>query len=139
MHVTLAFQEASARACIRALRGLEQTAIMLERWEPECVPADEQDRVHIARSMTEQAAEAIRAACMTAVREVENFPDDEPGLIAAHGRLRSAMLEIDSHLEKALARDPSADGTIMGHVREADGVARSALTRYRARLLAQTG
>ena len=32
MTVTPEFKEASSRAAIRALRGLEQTAVMLEKW-----------------------------------------------------------------------------------------------------------
>lgn len=44
MAITPEFKEASSRAAIRALRGLEQTAIMLEKWGPEAFPANEQGR-----------------------------------------------------------------------------------------------
>lgn len=93
MTVTPAFETASARACIRALRELEQTAIMLEKWGPEAFPANEQGQVHFGRAMTDSAAEAIRAAWKTAIQEVEHFPDDEAGWIAERGELRHAILE----------------------------------------------
>jgi hypothetical protein len=76
MTVTPEFQEASAKACIRALRGLEQTAIMLEKWGPETFPADPDGKMHFGRVMTDSAAEAIREAWRTAIRDIENFPSN---------------------------------------------------------------
>ena len=67
--ITPEFIAASGRAAIRALRGLEQTAIMLERWAPECFPAGEDGKVHFARALMESAAEEIRKAWKTAIDE----------------------------------------------------------------------
>lgn len=64
-----AFIMASGRAAIRALRGLEQTAIMLETWAPECFPANEHGQVDFARALMESAAQAIREAWKTAIDE----------------------------------------------------------------------
>jgi hypothetical protein len=114
------FETASARACIRALRELEQTAIMLEKWGPEAFPADENGQVHFGRAMTDSAAEAIRAAWKTAIQEVENFPDDQAGWIVERGNLRNAVLEALCELSRALiARSPSDDRIIMSHIRGA--------------------
>lgn len=73
MAVAEQFKEDSARAAIRALRGLEQTAIMLERWAPEIFPTvDEHGRKDFGRVMMESAAQAIRDAWADAVADVEN-------------------------------------------------------------------
>jgi ribA/ribD-fused uncharacterized protein len=62
------FDRDSAQACIRALRRLEQTAIMLERWAPECFPEiNEQGQKHFVRVMMEAAAEEIRKSWADAV------------------------------------------------------------------------
>ncbi len=107
MDVSREFQEASARACIRALRGLEQTAIMLEKWGPETFPEDEQGRVHFGRAMTDSAAAAIREAWRVAIREVENFP--EPGSMADRiGKMRHALGQI-ADLEDSEAGEPLDD------------------------------
>ena len=78
------FMNRSAKAAIRALRGLEQTAIMLETYAPEIFPeVNEQGQVHFGRAMMESAAEAIRAAWTSAIAEVSpaappatHSPDD---------------------------------------------------------------
>jgi hypothetical protein len=71
--VTPEFREASERAAIRALRGLEQTAIMLETYAPEVFPEiNEQGQKHFGRVMMESAAQAIRDSWSQAIREVEN-------------------------------------------------------------------
>lgn len=128
MTVSPEFQKASARACIRALRELEQTAIMLEKWGPECFPANEQGQVHFARAMTDSAAEAIRNSWKVAIGEIENFPDDDAGWIKERGDLRNALLLIAGELGAALVQQaPSDDAIIMGHVKEADAIARRAL------------
>ena len=67
------FKEDSAMAAIRALRGLEQTAIMLETYAPEIFPAvDEHGRKDFGRVMMESAAQAIRDAWSDAIKDVEN-------------------------------------------------------------------
>ena len=88
------FAEASTRAAIRALRGLEQTAVMLEKWGPEAFPANEQGQIHFGRAITDSAAQAIRDAWTAAIVEVEAFPENEGGWIEERGRLRQAVLEI---------------------------------------------
>jgi hypothetical protein len=61
--VTIEFMDASAKAAICALRGLEQTAIMLETYAPEVFPeVNEQGQKHFGRVMMESAARAIREA-----------------------------------------------------------------------------
>lgn len=73
MPVTDQFKEDSARAAIRALRGLEQTAVMLETYAPDLYPdVDEQGRKHFGRVMMECAAQAIRDAWSDAIKDVEN-------------------------------------------------------------------
>lgn len=49
-------------AAIRELRGLEQTAIMLEKQAPELYPEVKDGKVHFGRAVMESAAEAIRQA-----------------------------------------------------------------------------
>lgn len=73
MSVTDTFKDDSARAAIRALRGLEQTAIMLEKWAPEIFPnVDEHGRKDFGRVMMESAAKAIRDAWADAIKDAEN-------------------------------------------------------------------
>lgn len=74
--VTPEFIAASAKAAIRALRGLEPTAIMLERYAEECFPIlpEHQGKVHFARAIMESAAEAIRESWASAIKEVETLP-----------------------------------------------------------------
>lgn len=73
MTVTDQFKDDSARAAIRALRGLEQTAKMLETYAPDLYPeVDEHGRKHFGRVMMESAAEAIRQAWKDAIADVEN-------------------------------------------------------------------
>jgi len=128
MSVSREFESASARACIRALCGLEQTAIMLEKWGPEAFPANEQGKVHFGRAMTDSAAEAIRAAWTIAIKEVEAFPDYEAGWVEERGKLRNAVLEACADLGTALAQSiPEDDVIIMGHVKSALDGLRAAL------------
>lgn len=73
MTVTEQFKDDSARAAIRALRGLEQTAVMLEKWAPEIFPTvDEHGRKDFGRAMMESAAQAIRDAWADAIKDTEN-------------------------------------------------------------------
>ena len=73
MPVTEQFKEDSARAAIRALRGLEQTARMLETYAPDLYPeVDEHGRKHFGRVLMESAAQAIRDAWTDAIKDVEN-------------------------------------------------------------------
>lgn len=72
--VTLEFMSGSAQACIRALRNLESTANMLEKYAPEIFPeVNEQGQKHFGRVMMESAAEAIRAAWQQAIKEAETI------------------------------------------------------------------
>jgi hypothetical protein len=126
MTVTPEFKEASTRAAIRGLRGLEQTAIMLETWAPEIFPeTTEVDGVvqkHFGRVMMESAAKAIRDAFIGAVVEIERFPDDPTNLIEQHGKLRATLLEIATLLHEGNGR-PAAEG----YLREAHRLATAAL------------
>lgn len=73
MTVTDTFKDDSDRAAIKALRGLEQTAIMLETYAPEIFPSvDEHGRKDFGRVMMESAAQAIRDAWSDAIKDVEN-------------------------------------------------------------------
>lgn len=73
MAVSEQFKDDSAKAAIRALRGLEQTAIMLEKWAPEIFPnVDEHGRKDFGRVMMESAAQAIRDAWSDAIKDAEN-------------------------------------------------------------------
>lgn len=67
------FDEASGRACIRALASLEQTAVMLEKQSADYYPANEQGQVHFIRAIMESAAEAIRSSWAAAIKEAELF------------------------------------------------------------------
>lgn len=73
--VTPEFLDASARAAIRAIRGLEQTAIMLETYAPEIFPETKEVngvvQKHFGRCMMEGAAKAIRDAFQQSIREIE--------------------------------------------------------------------
>ncbi len=129
MSITEEFKEASARAAIRALRGLEQTAIMLETWAPDIFPEiNEQGQKHFGRVMLESAAQAIRDSWKAAVVEVETFPDDPANIIEERGRLRQALLAIAGELGAALVQQsPSDDPVIISHVRDAQQIAKDAL------------
>jgi len=128
MTVTPEFKEASSRAAIRALRGLEQTAIMLEKWGPEAFPANEQGQVHFGRAITDAAAQAIREAWKAAIVEVEAFPNDPNSFLEERGKLRQALLEITGELGAALTqRTLSDDIIIMGHIEMAKQIATDAL------------
>lgn len=73
MSVTEKFMDDSARACIRALRELERTAIMLETYAPEIFPeVNAEGQIHFGRAMMESAAEAIREAFAKAIKSAEN-------------------------------------------------------------------
>jgi len=75
--VTPEFLDASARAAIRALRGLEQTAVMLETYAPEIFPevnvVNGVEQRHFGRVMMEGAAQSIRDSFKQAVREIEGI------------------------------------------------------------------
>lgn len=105
MSVTPEFKEASTRAAIRGLRGLEQTAIMLETYAPEIFPETTEVngvvQKHFGRVMMECAAKAIRDAFIGAVVEVERFPDDPANLIDQYGKQRQTLLEIATLLQEA--------------------------------------
>lgn len=126
MPITPEFKEASTRAAIRGLRGLEQTAIMLEKWAPEIFPETKEVngvvQKDFGRVMMESAAEAIREAWKNAIVEVERFPDDPANLIEQRGKLRQTLLEI-----AALLRDTTAAQDPSGYVREAFDLAKNAL------------
>lgn len=69
--VTEEFKAASSRAAIKALRGLEQTAIMLETHAPEIFPeVNKLGQMHFGRCMMEAAAQSIREAWASAIEEV---------------------------------------------------------------------
>lgn len=127
MTVTPEFKEATSRAALRALRGLEQTAVMLEKWGPEAFPANEQGQVHFGRAMTDSAAEAIRAAWRNAIVEVEHFPDDPTNLIEQRGQLRQALLEIAVELEGATREGLTQEQAVCGRISEALRIAKDAL------------
>jgi hypothetical protein len=98
MTVTEKFKEASALAAIRSLRGLEQTAIMLETYAPEIFPevkiTNGIEQKHFGRVMMESAAQSIRDAWAAAIHEVEAFPLDTDGIIEQRGKLRRALQKI---------------------------------------------
>lgn len=125
--VTPKFKEATGRAALRGLRGLEQTAIMLETWAPEIFPGEnEQGQKHFGRIMMECSATAIRDAWRGAIVEVVDFPDDPANLIEQRGRLRQALFDIAGLLQKALiAAEPNNTNFIL--ISEARNVARDAL------------
>lgn len=104
MTVTDKFKSDSAMAAIRALRGLEQTAKMLETYAPELYPdVDEHGRKHFNRVMMESAAEAIRRAWKDAIAEAEN--SERADHVAEVERLREALVEI-SKGAGPFSRDP---------------------------------
>lgn len=129
MAVTAEFKEASTRAAIRGLRGLEQTAVMLEKWAPEVFPeVNEQGQKHFGRVMMESAAEEIRNAWKGAVVEIENFPDDPSNIIEQRGQLRRALLQIATLLLAVAGPDePQPPDVVLANAREAAGLAVDAL------------
>lgn len=108
MTVTSEFKEASTRAAIRALRGLEPTAKMLEQYAAETFPPNDHGQVHFGRALMDAAAEAIRGAWRQAIREVEAFPADDNGIVEQLGKLRRALGKIVD-LEASEADDPLDD------------------------------
>lgn len=97
MTVTEKFKDDSARAAISALRGLEQTAIMLERWAPDVFPeVNEQGQKHFGRVMMESAAQAIREAWAQAVKGAEN--SDHVNHVLEVEQLRSDIDFLTSHV-----------------------------------------
>lgn len=129
MTVTPEFKEASTRAAIRGLRGLEQTAIMLETWAPDIFPEiNEQGQKHFGRVMMESAAEAIRDAWKGAVVEIEQFPDDPSSLIDQRGKLRHALLSVATLLYAVIGPDePQPSNVVLSNAREAAEIACEAL------------
>ena len=132
MTVTPEFKEASTRAAIRALRGLEQTAIMLETYAPEIFPevkiTDGVEQKAFGRVMMERAAQAIRDAWKSAIMEVEAFPAEPANWIEERATYRQALLEIAGETGAAIGQSiASDDQIIMGHVAEAARLAKAAL------------
>lgn len=108
MTVTAEFKEASARSAIRALRGLESTAKMLETYAADTFPPDAQGKIHFGRLLMDSAAEAIRDAWRIAIRDVEHFPDGQGGMIEEIGLLRNALGKI-ADLQDSEAGEPLDD------------------------------
>jgi hypothetical protein len=104
MTVTDKFKNDSAMAAIRALRGLEQTAIMLEKWGPEVFPeVNEAGQKHFGRIMMEGAAQAIRDAWAAAIKEAENAQRAEH--VDETEKLRDALAGMTGLVELITARD----------------------------------
>jgi hypothetical protein len=101
MTVTEKFKNDSARAAIRALRGLEPTAIMLETWSPDIFPEiNDQGQKHFGRIMMEAAASAIRYSWSQAIKDCENsdLADEVADLAALMKAVRSLLNGIDTGL-----------------------------------------
>ena len=97
MTVTDKFKDDSARAAVGALRGLEQTAIMLEKWAPDVFPEiNEQGQKHFGRVMMESAAQSIRDAWAQAIKGAENSERANHALEME--RLRSDVDFLTSHV-----------------------------------------
>lgn len=129
MNVTPEFKEASTRAAIRGLRGLEQTAIMLETYAPEVFPeVNDKGQKHFGRIMMESAAEEIRKAWTGAIVEVEAFPDNPASIIEQRGKLRQALLSVATLLYAVIGPDePQPADVVLSNTREAAQIAREAL------------
>lgn len=130
--ITPEFKEASTRAAIRGLRGLEQTAVMLETYAPDIFPEiNEKGQKHFGRIMMESAAESIRAAWTGAVVEIEAFPDTPASIIEQRGKLRQALLEIATLLYAVIGPDePQPADVVLSNAREAATIARDALQSF---------
>jgi hypothetical protein len=107
---------------------------MLETYAPELYPevtvTNGVEQKHFGRVMMESAAQTIREAWSSAIKEVEAFPDDPKNLIEQRGRLRQVMLEIAGELGAADVQScASDDQIIMQHVRNARDLAKEALRR----------
>ncbi len=102
---------------------------MLETYAPDIFPEiNEQGQKHFGRIMMEAAAQAIRDAWKSAIVEIEDFPADPANLIEQRGKLRQALLEITGELGAALLQQAASDDQIiMGHVRDAQSIAKGAL------------
>lgn len=73
-YVTSKFLDVSAKAAIKALRGLEPTAIMLDTYAPEVFPeVNEHGQIHFGRAIMESAAQAIRQSWVDAIAVVEKL------------------------------------------------------------------
>ena len=132
MTVTPEFKEASTRAAIRALRGLEQTAIMLETYAPEIFPevkvTNGVEQKTFGRVMMESAAQAIRDAWKSAIVEAEAFTAEPSNWIEERAAYRQALLEIAGETGAAIGQSiPSDDQIIIGHIAEAARIAKAAL------------
>lgn len=107
MTVTEKFKVDSSYAAIRALRGLEQTAIMLETYAPDVFPEiNEQGQKHFGRVIMESAAQSIRDAWALAIKEAEN--SERADQIAENERLREA-LRAQVAVSKRLMQDAGFD------------------------------
>jgi hypothetical protein len=129
MTVTPEFKEASTRAAIRGLRGLEQTAIMLETYAPDLYPEiNGKGQKHFGRVMMESAAQSIRDAWKGAIVEVEAFPDTPASIIEQRGKLRQALLSVATLLYAVIGPDePQSADVVLSNAREAASIARDAL------------
>lgn len=80
--VTLEFIDKSAKAAIKALRGLEQTAIMLETYAPELFPETTEVngviQKHFGRVIMESAAQSIRESWAEAVGSIAGKKVEKP-------------------------------------------------------------
>lgn len=123
MTVTDKFMDDSARAAIRALRGLEQTAIMLETYAPEVFPdVNEQGQKHFGRVMMEAAAQAIRDSWALAIKEAEN--SKRANQVAETARLREALVaqvDVNKRLMRAAGLDDQAIADSTAQARRALG------------------
>jgi len=104
MTVTEKFKNDSAMAAISALRGLEQTATMLEKWGPEVFPeVNGSGQKHFGRVMMESAAQAIRDAWAQAIKDAENAQRAE--YVQETAQLRDALAGMTGLVQLITARD----------------------------------
>lgn len=106
--VTPEFKDDSQRAAIRALRGLEQTALMLEAQAPEIFgPPDELGQVPFGHAIMIGAATSIRDSWKAAIKDVETSIVDDPvehlSAKAAREEVRFWRAEAAATLEMAMS------------------------------------
>lgn len=115
MTVTEKFKNDSAMAAIRALRGLEPTSIMLEKYAPDIFPevvvVNGVEQKHFGRLMMESAAQAIRDAWVQAIKEAEN--SDRADMVAEVAALIKAVQSLLNGIDTGLVTlDTVADETL---------------------------
>ena len=136
MTVTEKFKNDSAMAAIRALRGLEPTAIMLEKYAPDIFPevnvVNGVEQKHFGRLMMESAAQGIREAWAQAIKEAEN--SDRADMVAEVAALIKAVRSLLNGLDTGEAWiDTIADETLANTMRDLrDAVAKLAWTQAEA-------